>query len=357
MRFLGSIVLAVTLTAQEPRFGAQSRLVLVPTTVTDARGRTIEGLETTDFMLLDNGRPQKLTVDTIGTGVAPIALVVAVQASGISKAVLEKVSKIGAMIRPLVTGERGCAAAVSFSERIDWIQACTSNGDDMERALEKMRPGADKSSRMLDAVQQSIERLQQHPNSHRVLLLISESRDRGSEAALEQVAVAAQTAGVTVYAATYSAFKTAFTRKAPPETEPLTLNHPKTPTDETGTVSGGPPECNPVACPDPPMPPPEQRVDILGGIGELVRLGKTNTTEALAKGTGGAIFPFTRLRGLEEAIEKLGAELHAQYVLSFTPDAPASGYHRLEVRVVSGDFRVRARPGYWTGQASGKMNP
>jgi len=89
MKCLVSLVLA----AQEPRFGAQSRLVLVPTTVTDARGHTIDGLEATDFMLLDNRRPQKLTVDTIGTGVAPIALVVAVQASGISKAVLDKVRK------------------------------------------------------------------------------------------------------------------------------------------------------------------------------------------------------------------------------------------------------------------------
>jgi hypothetical protein len=79
MKCLVSLALAAALSAQEPRFGAQSRLVLVPTTVTDARGRTIDGLETTDFMVLDNGKPQKLTVDTIGTGVAPIALVVAVQ--------------------------------------------------------------------------------------------------------------------------------------------------------------------------------------------------------------------------------------------------------------------------------------
>jgi hypothetical protein len=190
--------------------------------------------------------------------------------------------------------------------------------------------------------------------THRVLLLISESRDRGSETAVEQVAVAAQTAGVAVYAATYSAFKTGFTSKAPPETEPLTLNHPKMPTDETGTVSGGPPECNPVACPDPAMPHPEQRVDVKGGIGELVRLVKTNTSEALTKGTGGAIFPFTRLKGLEEAIRKLGAELHSQYLLSFTPENPASGYHRLEVCVAGGDFRVRARPGYWTLEGPGQ---
>ena len=342
-----SLVMAVALAAQDSRFGVQSRLVLVPVTVTDAKGRTIDGLEAKDFVVLDDGRPQKTTVDTMATGVAPIALVVAIQASGISKAVLEKVHNIGAMIQPLVTGERGCAAVVSFSQRLVWIQECTNSNDALARAFEKVRPGAAKSARMLDAVHASIERLRQYPNSRRVLLLISESRDRGSETALDQVAVAAQTAGVTVYAATYSAFKTAFTSKSSPTVEP-TPTHPQRPGDEYGTVSGGPPSCNPQGCPDPPLPPPEQRVDILGGMGELVRLGKTNTIQALTKGTGGATFPFTRLKGLEEAIEKLGAELHSQYLLSFTPDDSTGGYHRLEVRVDGADFRVRARPGYWS---------
>ena len=289
-------------------------------------------------------------MDTLATGVAPIALVVAIQASGISQAVLEKLYDVGAMIQPLVTGERGCAAVMSFSHRIVWIQECTNNENALAHAFDQVRPGSAKSARMLDAVHESIERLQQHPNSRRVLLLISESRDRGSDTPLEQVAVAAQTAGVTVYAATYSAFKTAFTSKSSPTVEPLSHNRPPMPGDENNTVSGGAPKCGPQGCPDAPLPPPEQRIDVLGGMGELVRLGKINTTQALAQGTGGATFPFTRLKGLEEAIQKLGAELHSQYLLSFTPENSTGGYHRLEVRV-AGDYRVRARPGYWSSQA------
>jgi VWFA-related protein len=352
MRCLVWLAVALTLAAQNPQFDVQSRLVLVPVNVTDAKERTVDGLEPKDFVMLDNGRPQSVTVDTMATGVAPIALVVAVQTSGISKAVLEKVHKIGAMIQPLVTGERGCAAVVSFSERIGWIQECTNSEEALARAFEQIRPGEAKSGRMLDAVDESIQRLRQHSNSRRVLLLISESRDRGSETTLDQVAMAAQTAGVTVYAATYSAFKTAFTSKSSATGEPQMPKVPKTPSEQTGTLSGGPPHCGPFGCPDPPMPPPEQRVDILSGIGELVRLGKTNATQALAKGTGGVTFPFTRLKGLEEAIQKLGDELHSQYLLSFTPEDRTGGYHTLEVRVAGGDFRVRARPGYWSTQPS-----
>jgi VWFA-related protein len=341
---------ALTLAAQDPQFGVQSRLVLVPVTVTDAKGRAVDGLTAVDFEVLDNGRPQRVIVDTIATGVAPIALMVAIQASEISKPVLEKVRKIGAMIRPLAAGERGCAGVMTFSDRLVWVQECTNDEDAVTRAFEQIRPGAGKEARMLDAVAACVGRLRRHANSRRVLLLISESRDRGSETGLDETIVATQAVGVTVYAATYSAFRTAFTNRSSATSEPRLPKRPDRPSEESGTATGGPAHCTPAGCPAPPLPAPTQRVDILGGIGELARLGKSNTTQALTTGTGGTAFPFTRLRGLEEAIQKLGDELHSQYLLSYTPEDSTAGYHRLEVRVNGRNVRVRARPGYWSAQ-------
>jgi VWFA-related protein len=203
---------------------------------------------------------------------------------------------------------------------------------------------------MLDAVYEAVKELRLHPNSRKVLLLISETKDRGSETALEQAALAAQASGVAVYAATYSAFKSAWTTKSSATGEPHAPKVPKTPSEQSGTMSGSTPHCGPHGCPDPWVPPVDQRVDLLAGIGELIRLGKTDSTKALASATGGTILPFTTLKGLEQAIEKLGAELHSQYLLSFTPDDRTAGYHHLEVRVLGGDYRVRARPGYWAMQ-------
>lgn len=339
MRYAPALALAILLAAQEYQFDAQPRLVLVPVTVTDAKGRAIDGLEASDFLILDNGRPQRAVVDTFVTGVAPIALVIAVQSSGISTVVLAKVQKIGAMIQPLISGERGCAALVSFAERVRWHQDCTNNADALVAAFQQLEPGQDKTAHMLDAVHEAIERLRRRPNSRRVLLLISESRDRGSESSLDAVVMAAQRAGVSVYAATYSAFKTALIAKPSESAQPRYPQGLPPPSREPESPPGR--ERMPV-------PPPEQRVDILGGIGELARMGQTNTTQVLTSATGGVVLRFTRQKGLETAIEKLGAELHSQYVLSFTPETPAPGYHRLEVRLVRrSEFRIRARPGYW----------
>ena len=83
-------------------------------------------------------------------------------------------------------------------------------------------------------------------------------------------------------------------------------------------------------------------------------MGKFKTTQALASSTGGATFPFARLKGLEDAIQKLSAELHSQYVLSFMPEDASPGYHALKVQVGSGAYQIRARPGYWSTQGPGR---
>lgn len=338
--------LALALAAQESHFDARARLVMVPVTVMDGKGRNVDGLEASDFVVLDNGEARRLIVDSTGTGVAPIALMIAVQASGISAAALEKVRKIGAMVQPLITGERGCAGLLSFAGRVTWMEDCTNDPGRLAASFGRLETGEERTGRMLDAAYEAIRRLRGMPNTRRVLLLISESRDRGSETDLDSVAAAAQAAGVTIYAATYSAFKTAFTTKSSGKGRPLPRKNPGPPTEQTGTIDGGPPsQINPQ------LPPGEQRVDLLAGLGELSRLNMPNSAKVLAEASGGTIFPFTRQRELEGVMEKLGAELHAQYVLSFSPEGGEPGHHHIEVRLPRRpDARIRHRPGYWSTQ-------
>jgi VWFA-related protein len=336
MRYLCAAALALILAAQEPQFDVQSRLVLVPVTVTDGKGRAVDGLGAADFVLLDNGRRQSTTVDTFATGVAPIALVVAVQSSGISESVLAKVQKIGGMIQPLVTGERGCGALVAFDERVQWYQECTNDGDALSQAFRRLHSGPDKQGRMLDAAADAIDRLKGRRNVRRVLLLISESRDRNSETDLESVIRAAQAANVTIYAASYSAFKSAFTAqpsedKTPVSQPPPRPDHQNVPSPASVPANAGP-----------------GQIDILGTVREIGRKTKPNTTQELTRATGGATYAFSRQRALEEAIEKVGAELHTQYLLSFSPDDERPGLHSLEIHVPGrDDVRVRARSAYW----------
>jgi hypothetical protein len=75
---------------------------------------------------------------------------------------------------------------------------------------------------------------------------------------------------------------------------------------------------------------------------------KDNPVEAFTKGTGGTEYTFYKLHGLEESIRKIGAELHSQYFVSYTPNnKDEGGFHTLEVTV--GAYKTQTRPGYWLG--------
>jgi hypothetical protein len=89
---------------QEPVFRAGVQVVVAPTIVLDRDGNFVHGLERQDFILLDNGKPQDIRVDTT---YIPISLVVAIQANSAVEVVLPKVRKLGTMLHYLVAGEQG----------------------------------------------------------------------------------------------------------------------------------------------------------------------------------------------------------------------------------------------------------
>ena len=304
--------------AQQQVIRSQSRLVMVPVAVLDAGGAYVADLSADDFLLLDDGAPRKVRVDTPDTGVAPISLIVAVQRAALSAAVLAKVRKVGAMIQPLITGERGEAAVIAFDDELHVVQDFTSDPGVIADAFTRLTAGSpEPSGRMLDAVELSARMFADRRNdSRRVLLIISESRDRGSHTKLDRAMQLTQQEGIVVYAATYSAYATAFTAKSSD------------------------------------LPPPDFQGDILTGIGEAVRNAKKKASQQLALETGGAHFSFLKQSGLEHIITETGADLHSQYILSFTPPSDtAPGLHSIEVRVKGGaKYRVRARRAYWLAE-------
>lgn len=309
-----SVCCAVCLFAQDRTFRTEVHVVQVPVTVTNEKGGNIDGLKARDFTVLDNGDDRQFTLDTFGTGVAPISLAIAIQTSGISKPALAKIRRIGGMIQPLVIGRRGEAAVLTFDDEINWRLNFTSDADALQRVIKSIDTGGLMQSRLLDAVV-DVADVMKDRKGRRVLLLISENKDRGSHAKLESAIQAVEREGIEVFAATYSAQATSWT-----------------------------------ASPDD-LPPPSG-ANYLAIFTELARTGKTNHVIALTQATGGASYPFLRERGVEKAIETLGVDVHAQYILSFPQPPDAEGMHRIDVSVPNrSDVRIRSRRAYWAEPA------
>jgi hypothetical protein len=79
---------------------------------------------------------------------------------------------------------------------------------------------------------------------------------------------------------------------------------------------------------------------------------KDNPIELFTKGTGGTEYGFTRQRGLEEAIQRIGAELHSQYMVTYRPNnTDEGGFHEIQVTISNSPTvkKTQTRPGYWLG--------
>lgn len=307
------ICIAVALNAQDTTFRATVPVVLVPVTVTDARGKLVDGLTADDFAVADDGRAVRFELESPGATTVPLSLIVAVQTNDLSAAALLKIRKIGAMVQPLITGERGSMALLTVDDQVAVTQGFTNNPDDITRAFRGLSPRRARRTVALDAAARAVEMFRARPRGERrVLLFIGEAKDRGSSASLGAVLEQLQRENIQVYSATFSAFRTQFTTKGADRPRP----------------SGG-------------------ESDILAGLSELVRLGKVDTAGALATHTGGRKLSFTTLHALEGIVTRVGEELHGQYLLSFAA-LPPEGFHPISVQLRDPAKRaVAARQGYW----------
>jgi len=87
-----SALLTVLPLAAQAQFKSTVPLVVAPTTITDSHNHNIDGLTRQDLILYDNNVPQKIQLDWT---TFPIDLVVAVQTSDNSGAVIEKLGGSG----------------------------------------------------------------------------------------------------------------------------------------------------------------------------------------------------------------------------------------------------------------------
>lgn len=327
----------------EKPFSVSVDVVVAPVTVVDRNGDNVDGLRPDQFHLFDNSKEQDIHVDV---AFQPISLVIAVQANDRVETILPQVQKIGGMIQNVVIGDQGEAAVVAFDSRIRTMQDFTSDTVKITTALKAIHAGSSQS-RMIDAVEQAVRMLRTRPkNRRRIILLVSEVRDKSSAASVRETAMSLQLANVDVYSVDISRIVTSVMAKADP-----------------GYIDNRPPAMTPMPSGVPATPNTVmQTTGSLGGSAEFVPLMvevfkdakaifKQNPVEVFTKSTGGEQFGFMRQRGLEDAIERLGADLHSQYLITYNPNnKDEGGFHEISVQVTGRrDVKVRTRPGYYLG--------
>ena len=319
--------------------GIGVKAVQAPVTVLDRDGQVMTGLSASDFQLFDNGKPQQIFQDLAEH---PMSLVVAIQANNGMEKVLPQIRRVGSLFDSLVLGEDGEIAVVAFDHRVQVLTDFTADLDQIHAAFgaDKLKSGS-WTSALNDATMESINMLKNRPaNRKRVLIIISESRDQGSDLHLRDVLTAAEFANVVIYPIDVSrllASLTATPMPTRPDTIPpggqyLSNGQAMTPTLNQQLNNNG--DWSPLF-----------RVLFLAGKAIFV----PNPLEVYSHYTGGRQFPFSTQKGLEQAVSDIGQELHNQYILTYQPDDQnEAGYHTIKVTINTPNLKVFAREGWWT---------
>jgi VWFA-related protein len=317
--------------------------IIAPVLVFDHSGGYVNGIRNEQFHLYDNGREQNIKVDTEYT---PISLVILIQANSQAEALLPQVNKIGNMIGPQVIGEAGETAVIAYDARIRVLQEFTADSGKVAAAIKQIKPGS-ASNRMVDAVVEGTRLLATRPKGRRrVMLLIGETRDLGSEGRAKETALGLQMANVAFYSVDMSRFMNVLT--APPK-----VSRPD-PLPATGRALPGRGPSTPTSVEQ--MSGLNSSAQFIPLIVELFKDAKAffvdNPVELFTKWTGGTEFGFHSQRTLESAINELGSLLHSEYTITYSPDnRETSGFHEIRVEVVDHPeaTKVVTRLGYWLG--------
>jgi len=370
-----------------PSFTSQTTNVLVPTLVLDAAGKVVYTLQADDFVLTDDGVPQKLTLQH-ETGDEPLALVIVIEVGGAGARQFQKHERLVPPLAPMLPSIVGNVyhhvAVVTFDSRPKLVQRFTSDLDEAEETLRDLsaecsrqnhhinctapnpvhdKPMGDNGAAILDTLKFAVDMLRSEPIGYRrAILLVSETADRGSETTVEQAVRAVTDTNTTIYAIGFSTAKS----------EAVHYAHHQLPMSNVGWQVFENPRPNPPhGCmgkdpkpePDDPTSKWSQFYDCVAQLAPPLTFAKMaaiatadsllqNVPATVTRLTGGEYFKLRSERNLEQDLTGIGNHLPNRYILSFQPQAPHAGLHVLTLRLPDYErLEVTARTSYWAEPA------
>jgi Ca-activated chloride channel family protein len=289
-------------TPQEERESTTSRIVRLPVSVLDKKGKPITGLTKNDFVVFEDKKPVS-QFDFLGEikelERLPIYIGVLMDTSGSTAGKL-KFEKEAALnfIYTVMRSRKDRVAFLTFDDEVNLRQDFTMDADLLDKAVNGVKKPGNRTA-LYDAVWQFCdEKMRNAASPRRALVVITDGDDTYSRARLADAIRIAQKTDTIIFAIST---KGGFATSAVPGVE-------------AGTVKDS-------------------------GDKDIQKLSDE---------TGGRSFYTGDMLALERAFQRIGEELRSQYLITYRPEPPFDGRERrIEVKVVTGkDLKVNAKRGY-----------
>ena len=173
--------------SQASTLTARSTLVLVPALVRNKARQLVFTLKADDFVLTDDGVPQKLTLEQ-DTGGEPLALVAVLEGGGASAGAMDKYRALAPMLSSIVGAVPHKIAVVGFDSSPVLVEDFTPNTNAAEHAIQELidDDNGDNGAAILDSIGFAVDLLRKQPAEYRrAILLVSETNDHGSKLRLD----------------------------------------------------------------------------------------------------------------------------------------------------------------------------
>jgi len=276
-----------------------SVLVPIPVSVVDASGRAVTNLRLSDFELKIDGKP--VAIGDVAHSEAPIRMAMLFDNSS-SVLIARDFEREAAVrfFRRVIRPDRDKAALFSVADITRLEQPITSSVDMLTRSIE-LFPQPEGATALLDGIIKTAEYLRS-TNGRRVVVIVSDGEDTISDSSLDAVLKALQLSNCQVFVVKTTDFE----------------NYKRT----------------------------GSRV---GNANIRVLDAERRMTEITAQ-TGGMVFSPIDEREMDNAFDRIAAELSQQYILSYYPEdtADKAGEFRgISLAVKGKNLSVRTRKGYY----------
>jgi Ca-activated chloride channel family protein len=284
--------------AQEDVVRLSSRLVLVPVSVSDASGKPVRDLRLEDFVLSEEGKPQKVV--TIGEpGKTPVDIALLFDVSGSVHGQFEFEQQSAVRFIKQVLKPTDAVSVFSIGTTPALVRARTTRGDEAMQGVMSLAP-VKAATAFFDSIVHAAIYVGQggDPGSRRVLVVISDGEENYSKQNTQAAALRELQKNDCLF---YSI-------------------------NPTGTALS---------------------LNVISEKGQRIM-------EALSEQTGGKAFVPARIEDLDAVFQQIADELQAQYLLGYysTDERADGGFRRISVQATGrGGLRVRARMGYYAPKA------
>ena len=376
-----AVATAATITGQTPTLRGGTHTVSVYASVVDTAGHLVTGLTKDDFLVLDDGKRQELTVFTADE--QPITIIVMLDRSGsVTQQYAHVRDAAEQFVRSLTDDDRARIGSFSSSIRIDPI-AFTSNKDELVRILNEdlLGPGP---TPLWNAASAAMAALRIE-TGRRVVLMFTDGYDNpmttGLKTGVEEIRARSRADEIMLYGIGLAI-------DCAPARRPISLVSALKPLVQSaakpffqGRGRGGGGGHGPgipiiiprlpggVGTPRLPFPIPQRPPTIPRGPGNGGGIvepknpwgGSQGNTKIpapcevtqpdpglreVALDSGGGYFELKTTDELGNTFARVADELHRQYLLGFTPQTLDGKTHRLEVRLRDSSLTVRSRRSY-----------